>query len=61
MACTLLRGVCRGLRQEFRKGGKGSDHGYNRVSTHAGITITIVYSKRMTVIFFYCSQVLHAS
>ena len=24
---------------------KGSDHGHNRVSTYAGITITIVYPK----------------
>ena len=45
MTCTLVEEECRGLREEFGKEGMGSDHGHDRVSTYAGITITIVYPK----------------
>ena len=41
---------------------KGSDHGHNRVSTYAGITITIVYPNRMVMmILYYCSHVVRAN
>ena len=33
------------MREEFEKEEKGSDHGHNRVSTYAGIMITIVYPR----------------
>ena len=41
----LAEGGCRGLREEDGKEVVGSDHGHNRVSTYAGITIAIVYPR----------------
>ena len=38
----LAEGGCRGLREEGGKEEVGSNHGHNRVSTYARITITIV-------------------
>ena len=57
----MLRGVCRGLTEEFGKRGNDSDYGHSCVSTCAGITtITVCPKKMMIMILCYGSHLVQA-
>ena len=59
MTCVLLEACVADQGRGMEEG--GSDHGHNRVSTYARITITTLYQRGMITVLCYCSRVVRAS